>query len=199
MGYSKDAEKYHRSLIKRIILIKPELRHNAWGIKKELERLSESPLRLHQDYIAKLLKKLNREIDENFKRQKALEFVRDYQNIINEMGRVILSIVFSPDSSPLERIAASREVRAAYTDVFDKLIASGIFEQVEQESPETAVSLQERLSAPQKMLGVLRVMREMGHITDKEILESVGVKVVGELGKGINGNGTKHTETDDAD
>ncbi len=200
MGYTKEAEKYYRSLIKRLVIIKPELRHNAWGVKKELERLSETSVKLHQDTIAKYLRKIHREIEENFTRQKARDFVRDYQGLVSEIAPILMSIVFSSHHAPMERIAAARELRAGYNDIFDKLISSGIFEgQAEKGEGAPPVSLQEKVSAPQKILGILRVMREMGHITDKEILEITGIKTVGELGKGVNGNGTKPLETNDED
>lgn len=159
-NYKDETQQYHIERIREVIAIKP--RASLRTIREVLEGDPNEPLRLHIDYILKLLEKIRGERKYRFNQalvDKHLAEIQDQnESVITQMWRILL------DNSRDERtrVAAAKVIVDANFKLFEAQLDAGIFER-----KLGTVDMKDAYKInPEQQASILRALHNYGIIKD---------------------------------
>ena len=126
MGAYSDAKKeYHKSRIRDIMILKPDV--GAEGVQRSLEQSALDPIHLDRGYIRKLMEKIR--TDRTLKLDRAeikerLAVMRETTNLVAEqMWKILLS-----EGETKARVAAGKVIIDAQKNMLESEMNAGIFD-----------------------------------------------------------------------
>jgi len=122
--YSKERQKEHISLIRRILVIKPEA--GILEVKASLSK-QKKPVLLDKDYINRLVNKIRKERASRLDHYTVNKVLAEFQDEVAELKKKLWLIITNPENSERDRISAIRELRNSSKDLFDKMGDAGVF------------------------------------------------------------------------
>ena len=158
-AYSDEQEAYHISLIRKILIAKGRgfiQRGKDLSVLEVMRQLEDNGVMLSRIYVTKLKNKILRE--------RTIRVERETRELLNKQLTELLAInleeayniIYSKRSSNFEKIAAMREIRETYVQIYDKKTQLADFlEDIKTIKPEANPAYQ--ISEP-KLIAVVDAM-----------------------------------------
>lgn len=124
--YTKEQMDNHLAQVRRLLVINPDL--SCREIREHLMSRKDNPIKLTPDYIRKMK---NEVIDSRNKRYDSYtvdNVLAKFQDELEEMKKILWSIIMNQLSTPAERVRALRELRNNSDNFFERMFNAGIFE-----------------------------------------------------------------------
>lgn len=125
-AYSDTRQEYHKSRIRDIMILKPDV--SAQGIQNALEASALDPIRLDRNYIKKLIRKIEKERVVKLDRaeiKERLSVMRETYNLVSEQ---MWKILLDGTADGKGRVAAGKVIIDAQKNLLDAEMNAGIFD-----------------------------------------------------------------------
>jgi len=123
--YSKEKQQEHISQIRRVLVIQPNA--TILGVQAILANKKKQPLKLHKDYINRLINKIRKERAKRLDNYTVNVVLAKFQDEVEELKRRLWLIITNAMTPDKDKVAAIKELRQSSKDIFDKMFDSGIF------------------------------------------------------------------------
>ena len=125
-SYGKDRERYYISRIRALMVRKPDI--SIKEIQQTLMAHPVDPLKLHQDYINKLRKKILVERTKRLDTYTVRVHLAELEDETLDLKQRLWSIIQSKHTDAKDKIKAIKELRDSSHKLFDAMMDAGVFE-----------------------------------------------------------------------
>ena len=123
--YSKEVERTYTERIRSIIVFHPK--SSLKDIKRMLSESKKEPVDLAIPYIMKLRNRIYGEQANRYNRATVEKELARFEDLITELTKQLLVVMTDKDALNKDRVAAIREIRTEFRDLFEKKFDAGIF------------------------------------------------------------------------
>lgn len=124
--YTKEQMDNHLAQVRRLLVINPDL--SCREIREKLSNRKDNPIRLHPDYIRRMKNEVIEGRNKRYDSYTVDNVLAKFQDELDEMKKILWSIIFNQTSTPSEKVQALRELRNNSDNFFERMFNAGIFE-----------------------------------------------------------------------